>query len=186
VGVRQARGFTRAEPDDDLGLDRTWGRIPHHEGDPHETLPFVGRARCTWDRAVLASQLPDADGSMIKRRVILLLIAVAGCGFIVGCGSSGASSTGSTVGTSAGGTNGSSSNNPAVAQAVATCKSRINSQGSLSASLKSKLNALCDRAGNGDLAGAKQITAQVCREIVQATVPKLGRGAALAACKKLA
>lgn len=123
---------------------------------------------------------------MITRRLILLLIAASTCGFIVGCGSSGSSATGSTVGTNAGGTTGSSSNNPAVVQAVATCKSRINSQGSLSASLKSKLNALCDRAGNGDLAGAKQITAEVCREIVQATVPKLGRGVALAACKKLA
>ena len=131
---------------------------------------------------MLARQPPDKDESVIKRRLILLLIVASACGFIVGCGSSGSSST---VGTNAG-TTGSSSNNPAVVQAVATCKSRINSQGSLSASLKSKLNALCDRAGNGDLAGAKQITVEVCREIVQAKVPKLGRGAALAACKKLA
>jgi hypothetical protein len=164
---------------------QTWAQILHYEGDSDETLPFVGGTRRSWDRAILAGQLPDEEGWMIKGRLILLLIAVSGCGFIVGCGSSGGSSTGSTVGTNAGGTNGSSSSNPAVAQAVATCKSRIRSQGSLRASLKSKLEALCDRAANGDLAGAKQITAQVCREVVAATVPKLGRGVALAACKKL-
>lgn len=119
----------------------------------------------------------------MRRRLTVLVACTLGCVLIVGCGSSGPSSTGSTLGTS--GTSGGSASNPAVAQAVAQCKSRINSQPNLRASLKTKLSALCDKAAHGDLSGAKQIAAQVCREIVNATVPKLGRGLALAACKKL-
>jgi len=72
----------------------------------------------------------------------------------------------------------------AVAQAVASCKTSINAQATLTASDKSKLDAICQQAGNGDTAGVQKATAQVCQEIVKDTVPAADQTAALAACPK--
>src|SRR5207245_8206677 len=76
------------------------------------------------------------------------------------------------------------SSNPGVAQGVAACKSGINAQPTLSASLKSKLTAICDKAASGDVAGARKAAAQVCQEIVKATVPASAQAQALAGCPK--
>jgi hypothetical protein len=72
----------------------------------------------------------------------------------------------------------------AVAQAVASCKTSINAQATLTASDKSKLDAICQQAGNGDTAGVQKATAQVCQEIVKDTVPAAEQTEALAACPK--
>ena len=76
--------------------------------------------------------------------------------------------------------------NPAIArqiaQAVASCKTSINSQPSLSAANKAKLDAICDKAGSGDTTGVQKATADVCRQIVRDTVPATAQAQALAAC----
>lgn len=140
---------------------------------------------------------------MIRRPLVLLLVAAAVGIAAAGCGSSSSSSTASsapasstsasTTSTSASattttsGNSGSSSGsaasaNPAIAQAVAACKSRINSSGNLTASLKSKLVAICDNAANGNQAGARKAAAQVCQEVIKATVPQSVQNQALAGC----
>jgi hypothetical protein len=54
--------------------------------------------------------------------------------------------------------------------------------------VKSKLTSLCDKAASGDVNGAKQAAAEVCKEIVNASVPSSApagiKDQALAACKK--
>ncbi len=76
--------------------------------------------------------------------------------------------------------------NPAIArqiaQAVASCKTSINSQPSLSATNKAKLDAICDKAGSGDTTGVQKATADVCQQIVRDTVPASAQTQALAAC----
>jgi hypothetical protein len=74
-----------------------------------------------------------------------------------------------------------------VAQAVASCKAAINGAAQLSASLKTKLTGICDKAAHGDTAGVKNAVAQVCKQIVDASVPSSAptsiKDQALAACK---
>jgi hypothetical protein len=115
-------------------------------------------------------------------------------GLITGCGSSDKSSTGASTGgssTAAGSTStpsstGGAANSPQVQQAVAACKQSINSQPTLSASLKSKLTKLCEKAATGNVADAKKITQEVCTDVVKgANIPAgPARDQALAACKK--
>lgn len=131
---------------------------------------------------------------MIRRSLLLAVTAAAIAASAAGCGSSSSSSTSSsapatstsapatTTGASAYGS--ATSSNPAVVQAVAACKQRINAAQSLSASLKSKLIAVCDKAASGDESGARKAAAQVCTEIIKATVPQSVQAQALAGCPK--
>jgi hypothetical protein len=142
---------------------------------------------------------------MIRKTLLLALVAASIGLLAAGCGSSSskpsssppASTSGGGTGTnpgsttaSGGGGGGGVSSNPAVKAAVAACKSRINSTSQLSSSLKTKLTKLCDQAGSGNLSGAKKIAAEVCKEIVNANLPSGTPSAikdqALAACKKAA
>lgn len=131
---------------------------------------------------------------MIRRTVLLLLVAGSIAGLTAGCGGSSnsnspAASTAGT-GTSGAGTTGGggASSNPAVQAAVAQCKTRINAASKISSSLKSKLVKLCDAAGSGNPANAKKVGAEVCREIVNSELPSVAPAAlkksALAECKK--
>ena len=127
---------------------------------------------------------------MIRRSLLLAMTAAAIAAFAAGCGSSSSSSTSSSApatstsapATTTGGS--ATSSNPAVVQAVAACKQRINAAQSLSASLKSKLIAVCDKAASGDESGARKAAAQVCTEIIKATVPQSVQAQALAGCPK--
>jgi hypothetical protein len=72
-----------------------------------------------------------------------------------------------------------------VAQEVAACKTTVNSQGTLSASAKSQLDAVCDKAGTGDVAAVQKAASQVCQEIIKDQVPAgAARTQALASCPK--
>jgi hypothetical protein len=71
-----------------------------------------------------------------------------------------------------------------IAQAVASCKAAVNSQPSLSAANKAKLDAICDKAGTGDTVGVQKQTAAVCQQIVKDTVAPAAQAQALAACPK--
>jgi hypothetical protein len=134
-----------------------------------------------------------------RSRGLLLLVAVACLGALAaGCGGSSSSSTTSsapaatstaapptTSSTAAVTTSGSSASaNPAVAQAVAACKSRIDSASQLSASVKTKLDNLCNQAASGNEASARKAAAQVCQEIIKATVPQAAQTQALSSCPK--
>jgi hypothetical protein len=138
---------------------------------------------------------------MIRRTVVVLSVAASLGILAAGCGGSStstvtassptttasASTTTSATTTASGNTGNTGSTNaanPGVAQAVAACKSRIGAASQLSSSLKSKLTQLCDQAANGNEAGARKAAAQVCTEIIKATVPQQAQQFALANCPK--
>jgi hypothetical protein len=60
----------------------------------------------------------------------------------------------------------------------------------MSSSLQHKLTSACDKAGSGDVSGARKVISQVCTQVVKASVPSSSPTAMkdqlLAACKKAA
>jgi len=133
-----------------------------------------------------------------------LLIVPLLCGALVaGCGSSSSTTSSSTTtttskpatsstaaattATSPTGTTSATSTVSAatLAQAVATCKSAVQKATTLSASVKAKLEGICNKAASGDLAGARTAAREVCVEVVNATpIPSsAAKQQALAACK---
>jgi hypothetical protein len=142
---------------------------------------------------------------MIGRRPSLL-VAVSLCGaLIAGCGSSGSSttsgstststpaaastpastaSTSATTPTSSTSSTGSPSSNLSVAQYAAICKSIIEREPGLSASVKSKVESICNKAASGDLAGARAAAKEVCVEVINASpIPAVAKQKALEGCK---
>lgn len=145
---------------------------------------------------------------MIRKLSAWLLIALTAAVILAGCGSS--SSTSSSQSTSvaapssAGGT--STSSSPAststsastpstatptpstaagVAEAVAVCKSIIQREPTLQASVKAKVESICNKAAGGDLAGARAAAKEVCAEVINAApIPSQAKAQALAACTK--
>ncbi|HZU59624.1 MAG TPA: hypothetical protein VE983_01595 [Solirubrobacteraceae bacterium] len=71
---------------------------------------------------------------------------------------------------------------------MAKCKAVVNGRSTLSGSLKSKLIAICNKAGTGNATGLKQIFQQVCTQIVNSSIPSAApkslKDQALAECKK--
>ena len=132
---------------------------------------------------------------MIRRRSSWL-VAVLLCGaLIAGCGSSSSSSTAAST-ASTGGTPASTSpssttasplhlSGAQLAQAVAVCKQQIQSQSTLPAGAKGKLEAVCEKAARGDTGAVKQAAREICEEVVNNS--KIPAGAAkeqaLTACK---
>ncbi len=140
---------------------------------------------------------------MIRHRSRWLAVAIVGCAFVGDCGSSSSStssqsgSTAATGGTtsstppSTGTTSSTTSTIPnpassaAVADAVAECKSVIKEAPTLGASTKAKVEAICNKAADGNRAGARQSAKQVCVEVINASPIASGpaKEHALAACK---
>ncbi len=145
---------------------------------------------------------------MFRKSLLVLMVSATATSLVAaGCGSSSTPTTPASNSSAAGSTSGATSStttaassstssaassggssNPAVAQAVTACKASISSATQLSASLKTKLTGLCDKAANGDVNGVKKIAAEVCKDIVNADVPSSApssiKDQALAACKK--
>jgi hypothetical protein len=72
-----------------------------------------------------------------------------------------------------------------VAQAVAVCKSIIQRDPTLSASVKDKVESICHKAANGDLAGARAAAKEVCAEVINASpIPSVAKAQALATCQR--
>jgi hypothetical protein len=138
-------------------------------------------------------------------RLCLLVVIVAAAGALMtGCGGSsssssssapastgGSSTSGTSAATSTASSGGSSTttgsgvaNNPTVKAAVAQCKQSIAAAPTLSGDAKTKLQALCEKAAQGDPASLRKATAQVCEQIVKETVPASAQTAALASCPK--
>jgi len=76
--------------------------------------------------------------------------------------------------------------NPAgVAEAVAICKSVIQREPTLSASVKAKVEGICDKAAHGDLAAARAAGKEVCKEVLKAApIPGPAKAQAIAACER--
>jgi ABC-type phosphate transport system substrate-binding protein len=135
----------------------------------------------------------------MKRLCALMATIAAGAG-LVGCGGGGSSSASSssappssqaaTSTTNAAGSSTSSNTAPntaglssaTLAQAVLLCKQAIDREQGVPASLKAKLNNICDQAGSGNKIAVKQATHDVCVQIVKARVPTAEQQAAEAAC----
>jgi hypothetical protein len=70
------------------------------------------------------------------------------------------------------------------AEYATVCKSIITHEPTLESSLKSKLEGICSKAADGDLAGARAAAKQVCVEVIKSTpIPAADKEKALAACK---
>jgi hypothetical protein len=127
---------------------------------------------------------------MIRKLSTGLLVALLGGALIAGCGSSSSSSNSSSSSTPAAttsstGTSGATSSNPSTAAAVAACKSGIQSESTLSAATKGKLENVCEKAAHGDTEAVRKAAEEVCTEVVNASPLPSGsvKDQALAACK---
>lgn len=134
---------------------------------------------------------------MIRRTLMLALVAASIGGLTAGCGGSStpastpaSTSVGGTGTSSAGSSGGGAPSNPAAQAIVTACKQQVTGAASLSSSEKAKLNKLCEQAASGNLAAAKKTAADVCKELVNANLPagtpSAVKDQALAACKKAA
>jgi hypothetical protein len=131
---------------------------------------------------------------MLRKITLLamMLVFAFGVAAIAGCGgndekSSGGSTTTKT--TDSGGSGGGSnvSDNPQVQQAVASCKQAIEAQTQLKASTIADLKDICDKAGRGDIKDAQAASVEVCKKIVEDTVPKgSAQDQAVSACEAAA
>lgn len=137
-----------------------------------------------------------------------LLVAIAGAALGAGCGSSSNSTSSSqsvstpaasapattatapatspaatgTTSTPASTTSGGTSA-AAVQQIVAQCQSVIHRAPTLSASVRAKVEAICNKAASGDLAGARAAAKEVCVEVINASpIPAVAKQQALASC----
>jgi hypothetical protein len=133
---------------------------------------------------------------MFRQRSKWLVLAMIGSAFIAGCGSSSSSSSTSSQSSSTAATSSAPSatgtastpstapNSAAVADAVAECKSVIKAAPTLSGSAKAKVEAICNKAADGDLAGARAAAKEVCVEVINSTpIPSALKQHALAECK---
>jgi len=101
---------------------------------------------------------------------------------LVGCGHGGGMSAQSSRPAATTGTEGVSTNR-IVQRAVASCKRTVRGAPLLSGDEKAKLIVLCDKAGHGDLSGAKSAAIDVCYEIARA-LPAFAGTQAQAACPR--
>jgi hypothetical protein len=149
---------------------------------------------------------------MTAKRSTNLAAALACAALLAGCGSSGSSTTTTTTtttsstaaapGTTSSGTTAttgtsttsastptSSSStaapNPAVvAQYADVCKAIIKSVPSLSATVKAKVEGICNKAAKGDEASARAAAKEVCVEVISASpIPAAAKQKSLAECK---
>jgi hypothetical protein len=140
---------------------------------------------------------------MRARRSPSLLIVLACGALIAGCGSSGSTDSSSTAATSstkapsksvqaaaasalARAASGGAVGAAKLAQAVAACKTVIHTDPTLSATLKGKIEGICNKAASGNIAGARAAAKEVCLEIINGSPIPAGpdKQQALAACAK--
>ena len=131
----------------------------------------------------------------MQRPVTWLIVALMGAALLAGCGG-GSSSTASSQSTST-----PSATTPApattsptptttgtgglsVQQAVASCRSVVKRATTLPANLKAKVEGICNKAANGDVAGARAAAKEVCLEVINSYPIPAGpsKDQALAAC----
>jgi hypothetical protein len=130
---------------------------------------------------------------MFRQSSKWLVVVFASGVLVAGCGSSSSVSSSSTTSSSTSSTPAAtktstsptnSPSGPGVAQAVAACKSGVQKAPTLSASVKAKIEGICDKVGT-DPAAARKAAKEVCVEIVNASPIPAGaiKERALAGCK---
>lgn len=157
-------------------------------------------------KPVTAGVFSTQGGLMIGRRSPLLAVALLCGALLAGCGSSSSTTSSTTptatstpASTAAATTASTSSTSTAgaaaaagaagaagagVAEYVAICKSIVQREPTLSASVKSKVEGICNKAASGDLAGARAAAKEVCVEVINASpIPTAEKEKAIAACK---
>jgi type IV pilus biogenesis protein CpaD/CtpE len=122
---------------------------------------------------------------MSLRLCTWLIVASTAAALLAGCGSSG-STTSSQTTASQTQSKATSPLPPAAAQQAATsCKHAIQTETRLTASEKTKLEAVCQRAASGNGSNLQQVAHEVCVELIAASHVPAGadRERALALCK---
>jgi hypothetical protein len=135
---------------------------------------------------------------MIRTPLTWLVVALIGAALVAGCGSSSSTTSSQSTSTPAATTStpAATSSTPAatspsgvpavdVQAAVAACKQAIQSQTTLPAGAKSKLEAICGRAAKGDTSAVKQAGREVCEEVIKNSKVPAGpaQEQALASCR---
>jgi ABC-type glycerol-3-phosphate transport system substrate-binding protein len=120
------------------------------------------------------------------RRPSSCLAGLLACGLLAaGCGSSGATKSASTAATSTSTPTASTPSSATVARAVAACKTEIQTQSTLPASAKSKLESVCSKAAKGEKRAVTAVAREVCEEVIKRA--SLAKGSAeeqaLASCR---
>jgi hypothetical protein len=138
----------------------------------------------------------------MKLRLVLVVIALLVAGaVVVGCGDDddggGDNTAAQTESTDTGGGSGGdestttedsgggggNASDPQVQQAVEACKQQIEAQPGISASVKSDLSDICEKAASGDEQAVRDATKEVCTKLVEENVPDgPARDQALTAC----
>jgi hypothetical protein len=128
---------------------------------------------------------------MVTRRSPWLAVVLLSGVLVAGCGSSSSSSTTSTASTSATPTistpsSVSGANSEVTQAAVAACRAGV-AHAAVSASVKSKLEDICNEAAKGNINAAREAAKKVCVEIVNSSPIPSGpaKEAALSACNKV-
>ncbi len=144
---------------------------------------------------------------MIATRSPLLVFVLLLGALLAGCGSSSSTTSSSTAAstpvttstsspvaagtssttqaTTSPATTSSAASAAGVAQYVAVCKSIIQREPALAASVKAKVEGICNKAADGDIEGARAAAKEVCVEVINASPipPGTAKEHALAACK---
>jgi hypothetical protein len=128
---------------------------------------------------------------MLRRSSTCLVVALLGGILLAGCGGGSSQSTAAPPATSSTPKTGSTpKTSPALTAergqfAVNTCKRTIATQLSLTTSAKTKLEAICNQAGKGDIASIRKAAEEVCVEVIKASGGAGSPAAqqAIAACK---
>jgi hypothetical protein len=123
---------------------------------------------------------------MVTRRSPWLVAAVLCAALIAGCGSSSSTSSSSTSTPATTSVPTSGAAGAVTQQAVAACKSGV-AHAAVSASVKAKLENICDEAGKGNVNAAREAAKKVCVEIVKTSPVPDGpaKEAALSACNRV-
>ena len=126
------------------------------------------------------------------KRLLLVLAALLACGVIAaGCGDddddNGDDSPAATESAPADTTSSDSTDGDvdSVEEAVDSCKEGVQATaGQLSEDVRSDLEELCDKAASGDEEEVREASIDICRKVVEETVPEAaGREEALDACE---
>jgi hypothetical protein len=141
----------------------------------------------------------------VRRSTSLAVVLTCGA-LVAGCGGSGSSTTSdastttsapvktststastptsSTPGGSPKATAGSPASAAVASQYVAVCKAIIDREPTLAANVKSKVEGICAKAADGNLAAARKAAKEVCVEIINASpIPASVKSKALASCR---
>lgn len=130
------------------------------------------------------------QGVKMKRRFSTwLLVPLAGALLIAGCGSSSSSSSSSsapaTTAATTTTTTAKTTTGAGAAGAVAACKNGVHNATTLSASTRSKIERVCEKAAGGDKEAVTKAAQEICEELVKSSpIPSDSiKEKALASCK---